>query len=847
MQHINLRQWTLEATSKTDRIPMSAIPAEVPGCVHTDLLRAGLIPDPYPNDNELGQRWIGDIDWLYTCRFEIDRSDLQFDHLQLVCEGLDTIARVSINGEDCGQTDNMHRRWRIECKSCLKQGTNILQIYFNAPTPHTRLEQDRYGKLAVAGGTTGELIAHNYIRKMACNFGWDWGPVLPTCGIWRPIYIEGWSDARLGDVQPRTTLQGPVQNPDRATLTLCMDMETTCEVEVVCELVDPEGITVTSGSVSANAGADRVEYNTLIENPRLWWPVGHGAQPLYTAKIKLVDKDQNEFAAKSVEIGLRTTELDTSADLHSTKNLGEGEAMTLRVNGKAIYCKGANWIPDDCFPSRISELQYRNRIDQALGAGMNMLRIWGGGIYEDDAFYEHCDRTGIMVWQDFLFACALYPEEEPYRSSVEAEVRDNVSRLARHPSLVLYNGGNECIWATYAWADEFREPRKKGDRTWGLGYYLELLPKIINEVDPSRPYWPNSPYSGSMDRHPNLNEFGNRHMWDVWHGDGNYRNYLGHYPRFASEFGYHGPATWATIETYCPTDQMFWNSDIQKLHNKNGRPGQEQTHTRLQDDFDPPVEDFSAWHYLAQVMQARALSMGVEWFRCLSPWNSGVLYWQLNDCYPVSSWSSIDSGGRLKPLWYASRRFNAERLLSIKPVAPVDRGQSIEKLCGYLHNDSDKVWQTTVRLRKYNLLGEVLIEEVIDVSVPERSVFKTNIPTPWLDDRDQTMLAIEAEGLRNFWWFQPDKEMQYPASAFNADLTAVAGGYQLTINAESLIRDLCIFPDRLDPDATISDQFITLLPGDEVVLLIKTSIEMSLNALTAAPVMRSVNAFGKQE
>ncbi len=526
--------------------------------------------------------------------------------------------------------------------------------------------------------------------------------------------------------------------------------------------------------------------------------------------------------------------------------------MTLLINGKPIYLKGANWIPDDCFPHRVTPERYALRVDQALAANMNMLRVWGGGMYEDDAFYDICDERGVMVWQDFAFACATYPEEPVYAALVEQEARDNVKRLAHHASLVIWNGNNETVQGTFDWSPAFKAIREEGVRGWGLGYFTGLLPAVLQELDPSRPYCPTSPYSGSMDRPPNANEFGNTHIWDVWLGAGQYRNYLGHYPRLATEFGYHAPPAYATIARAIPTQHRQWDAPMMMLHNKNGRPGQQQTNTRMADDFVPPTHDYDAWHYLAQVMQARALTMGIEWFRALNPWNQGALFWQFNDCWPVSSWSCIDGDGRTKPLYYACQRFFKPRLLTIKPqrVSPSDK--PIGKLRLYAHNDTDHPWATNVLLTQRDLHGNTLRSLNTRIEAPPRCVARCDVPDAMHDRPDAFLVAAarpeahqdDADDSPAFWWFSPDKTHAYPEPRFHATLkTTDDGQTALTLHAQTLLRDVCLYPDRLDPDATIDRQCITLLPGDHATFHIQTRHPLTLEQLTRRPVLQCVNYY----
>lgn len=879
MKMINLpSEWTCRAVGG---LPLDVpaeiidrdIPATVPGCVHTDLMAAGLIPDPYLDRNEDLVQWIGRTDWQYRCAFDLAEADLAHDRLELACNGLDTLATIELNGTKIGASADMHTRHRFDAKAAARVGNNELTITFAAALPHAEAEMQRLGDLPKQGGGSNPQHPHNFIRKMACNFGWDWGPVLITAGVWRDIRLEAWDAVRLADVRPVTKR---IDGSGTATLKVYTDLERAGagDLTLRAELSRGGGTHTWTSTLTGNRVSDPITFS--VNHAELWWPVGHGDQPLYDLRVWIENAEGHRLDERTHRVGLRTVELSTTPDPAEqppgpVEGTLPGSAMTLKVNGKAIFCKGANWIPDDCFPHRVTPQRVRQRIEQARDVHMNMLRVWGGGTYESEAFYDACDELGVMVWQDFLCACSAYSEEEPLVSLIETEARDNAARLVRHPSLVLFNGGNECIWGYREWiTDGKRWPEIIGDRGWGEQYFHRVFPDVVEQLAPGIPYWPNSPYSppGNQDTPPvgpNANEHGNRHIWDVWHGSGQYRNYLGHFPRFASEFGFHGPPTWANIQRSVPEDQWAWDSDCMNAHNKNSSqtPGQAQTHLRMADDFNPPaddsLEDFNDWLYLAQVGQARALEMGITWFRALFPYCSGTLYWQFNDCWPVSSWSAIDGDGKPKPLYHASRRFFAPRLLTIKPRTVVPPGGPVGKLALYTHNDTEEPWTGVVRLQLMGVRGKVHAAQGVPIDVPPRTNARFEVPEAWHDDTDQrfvaaaflsptdTTVAATRETPPAFWWFAPDKEYDYPDADFDATLEQGEGqgAYYLTISANSLLRDLCVFADRLDVDAEVSDQCVTLLPGQSHEFVVRSRTELALADLTAPPVLQVANRFGR--
>ncbi|HAU36370.1 MAG TPA: beta-mannosidase, partial [Phycisphaerales bacterium] len=770
--------WTVSAAKASPDAPADlctrTIPATVPGCIHTDLRAAGLIDDPYYGENETKLQWVGRTDWRYRCAFSADAALLKRDRVELVCEGLDTVARVELNGKLLGETFNMRHPHRFDVRDALRAGENELVVTFHSALAHAEEMEKRLGVLPHTGHGTNPPVPHNCIRKTACDFGWDWGPVMVTCGIWQPIYVQAYDTARIASVRPL------VRSADqrRAALEVLVDVDRAAagELTLTATLTGPDGSKFEQrAAVPADRTSASIRFD--VSRPRLWWPVGHGDHPLYNLSVRLTGgKSRDRFACR---VGLRTTELDTRPDK-------AGSRFVLKVNGKEIFCKGADWIPDDCFyPARTDAARLRRRLDQALRANMNILRVWGGGLYESDAFYDLCDEMGLMVWQDFAFACAAYAEEEPLRGQVLAEARHNVVRLSRHPSLVLWNGCNENILGYFHWGPAGNTWKDViGTRTWGLGYYLDLLPTIVKEWDGTRPYWPGSPYSGSMDISPNDGNHGNRHVWNVWFG-GHYHNYYKNPSRFCSEFGFQAPPTWATLEASIPPDQRRENSPAMLVHQKC-QSGYDMIRQCMSEDF-PAVEAFDDWHYLAQLFQARALKAGVSFYRSLQPFCMGAIYWQLNDCWPVTSWAAIDSEERLKPLWYASRKFFADRVLIFQPTDG--------EIALLANNDSDRRWTGTLTLRRLNFAGQTLAVRKLKLNVPPRTNKRLlKLPKAFHPgDAAGEMLVAQAGTVRETWFFTTDKNLAYPAPRFRATLARRGRVYRLTVTAETLLRDLCLF------------------------------------------------------
>lgn len=829
MKHcdLSLKNWTVQAVGDIEQVPPDIrgcdISAVIPGCVHTDLLAADLIADPYSNRNEESVQWIGLTDWQYRCRFEVSAEQLAHDRVDLVCEGLDTIAVIEINGQKLGESANMHCSCRFDARGLLRTGENELKITFRSAVHHARQMRDKLGELP----RVLELEPFNFIRKMACNFGWDWGPTLVTCGIWKPIRLEAWDIARIASVRP-LVLKADSKG---AQVEVYIDIERGSVSEalsVAVELVALSGTAIKqTAEIAENANSATV--SVQVDNPELWWPRGYGKQPLYDLTLKL-HADEEWLDGWSSRIGLRTVRLNTDSDEIGAK-------FQIEVNGREIFCKGANWIPDDCFVTRVDEARYRSRITQAAESNMNMLRVWGGGIYETDAFYRLCDEMGMMVWQDFLFACALYPEEEPFAQLVETEARQNITRLSTHPSLVIWDGCNENLWAYLQWGDGVKWKDRAVGRTWGAGFYFELLPDLVKQLDPTRPYWPGSPYSGSMDISPLDDRYGNKHVWDAWFDKG-YRAYRDHSPRFVSEFGFQGPPTFATLKKSIPTQELAIDSPSMSHHQKCP-DGNLKINKYLSEDFGS-IKQFSDWVYLAQLNQARALTCGVEWFRSRQPTCMGTLYWQLNDCWPVTSWAAVDGEGHPKLMWYATRRFYADRLLTIQPGAG-------GKLCLYAINDTDQTWSGKGSVARMGLDGRQCAARQIDINVPARSCacvreMEKDIASP--DNKAVEFIVAGFDGLRATWFFDVDKNLAYPKLQFDADLTKDGSIYRLMISAKTLLRDMVIFADRLDGNAKVNDQLITLLPGETFVFEIESDQCLTREMLTKPPVFQCANYFG---
>ncbi|MFI2432728.1 glycoside hydrolase family 2 protein [Streptomyces sp. NPDC018693] len=747
------------------------LPARVPGCVHTDLLAAGVIPDPFLGRNETEVAWVGRRDWTYETDLGSTGGHEQTD---LVFEGLDTVAEITLDGRLLGRTRNMHRAYRFDVTGL--QGRLAVRFV------------SAYAEAEAVRGKLGERPAayaepYQYVRKMACSFGWDWGPTLVTAGIWRPVRLERWSTARIARVRPLVSVE-----QGAGVVELHIDVERTrVEADLTVE-ARVAGVRV-RGRVEGSAAVVRLQ----VPDVRLWWPRGYGEQSLYDVELTLLH-GVDALDGWRRRIGFRDLELDTSADAHGT-------GFTLVVNRERIFARGVNWIPDDVFPSRVTRERYRERLGQAADAGVDLVRVWGGGIYESEDFYDACDELGLLVWQDFPFACAAYPEEQPLRGEVEAEARENVVRLMPHPSLVLWNGNNENLWGFRDWG---WEERLAGD-SWGEGYYLGVLPRVVAELDPTRPYTAGSPWSGSWEHHPNDPAHGTHHSWEVWNRV-DYAEYRREVPRFVAEFGWQAPPAYATLRRALPGEEPAPGSPGM-LHHQKADDGNGKLERGLARHFAVPEKDFDRWHYLTQVNQARAVAAGIEHWRSHWPVCAGTVVWQLNDCWPVTSWAAIDGDGRAKPLYHELRRVYADRLLTLQ----VRGGELLLAAV----NQGGEEWRGSLTLRRMSVGGEVIGRAGLELVAGRRAVGEVRVPPELVPVGAEEFLVADADGgLRALYFPVPDRDIPYRRPEFDVQVAPGA----VTVTAHTLVRDLLLQADRMEPGARADRGLVTLLPGERVTI-----------------------------
>jgi beta-mannosidase len=800
------------------RLPATATPAEwrpatVPGDVHLDLLANKLIPDPFYRDNEAKLQWIQDADWEYRTTITATPGVLSHDHVDLAFDGLDTSAEVSLNGHLILTADNMFRGWRADAKLLLKPGANELMVFFPSPIKVSE-------RIALTDKWHGQTPAQDksYVRKAAYEYGWDWGPTFVTSGIWRAAHLEIWDDARIDDVYiHQREITAALARIDAA-------------VDVVASKTEKATVAVTyaggggkghegKAQVTLVPGENHIVLPVEIANPALWYPVGYGAQSIYTWNAK-VSVDGHDADMATTRTGLRSVVLRRDKDQW-------GRSFEFVVNGIPIFAKGADVIPFDSFPSRVTTAQYRHILESARGANMNMIRHWGGGYYETDEFYQMCDELGIMVWQDFMFGNDWQPGTYAFREQVAKEAEYQVTRLRNHPSIVIWSGNNETEEALQ-WEKNSKISNAldaKGQvRIWQdyLLLFSSVIPRVVERLNPETPYWPSSPSADYEDDLAPGQTSGDMHDWSVWHGRVPFSEYEKHHPRFMTEYGFQSFPEMKTVEAFTePADRTSIFTPVMLAHQKNNE-GNSIIHDYLLKDYAEP-KDFASFLYVSQVLQAEGIKIGAEHLRRERPRTMGSIYWQLNDCWPVASWSSIDYYGRWKALQYYARRFYAPVLVS----PHVEDGA----LAVYIVSDKTAAETAQLRTRLMKFDGTVVSEKNQQVSVPALSsaIYQrmplSDLVPPGIDSASvfiRSDLTVDGKLVStNLTYLVPTHEIHLPPTTIQTDVQPASGGYAMRLSSPVLARDVYLTFGSLDVEP--SDNYIDLLPGQPVEITLKTT------------------------
>ncbi len=785
--------WTLSDMSEGG----ISIPAKVPGSNYSALIEAGIIEDPFIGLNEMKSFWVAERDWCYSRSFYVGEEVLSAKSIELVADMIDTIAEISINGNRISKTDNVNIGYRFDIKPALTAGNNVIDILLRSPIEYAK-EQNK--KIHCVSNTMG-LSGGPNIRKTQCHFGWDWGPILPPSGIQRNIYIEYGSDIKICDmrINQRHTKEGVYILTEAKILGLDSSR---CGIEYRITVASPDGRQIEKMGIPTS----KIEREILIDNPKLWWTrdlSGQSRQPLYTVSIEVLC-DGKVIQIEKKRIGLRTIELDREKDEF-------GRNFCFKVNGVPIFCKGANWIPTDCFIDKTSEKDLDKLLSAVEFSNMNMLRVWGGGYYESDEFYDLCDERGILVWQDCAFACLPYPFfNEPFLNNVLKEIEYNVKRLRHHASLALWCGNNEIEELSLRWRvlTEYVN--------WTEKFFWNILESEIRKYDSNTPYTPGSPIGVAHNKGTSADNVGDTHLWAVWHGLQDFKYYRKRKTRFCSEYGFESLPDIKTVKKFAGTDTSKYNlnDEVFNLHQKCNSGNQKMLYY-IASRFRLPAK-FDDLIYLTQLCQSECIRDAAEFWRRNKGHSNGALYWQLNDCWPVCSWSSIDYYGSYKALQYTARRFFA-------PVA-VSLDDDKDGVNIFILNDTLEDVPLKVKYELINFYGKKVVSkefETVSKALKSEQCARFDIKTLRVNAKECVFYA-EISDLNgtiishSTVLFGKEKDLRLPIPNIDKEVTLKDGKIELKLTSKNYARFVYIVNGvNAEP---LSDNAFDILPGETVIV-----------------------------
>jgi beta-mannosidase len=803
-----LKDWMFKASDSIEWLK-----AMVPGTVHTDLYRNKQIPAPFYGTNEKDLQWIDKKDWEYETTFKVTKEVIESDRMELVFNGLDTYADVFLNGLKIMTADNMFRSWKADVKEWINDGENTLRVYFHSPIHRglDKLAQLSYNLPATNDvseiGGLGDRKVSVFTRKAPYHFGWDWGPRFVTSGIWRDVYIEGWSNGRILDL----FINQKQVNTQQAEITAVVEVEASHDFYATLEL-STNGLII-NREVNLTTGNNVIEIDAVINEPQLWWCNGLGEQHLYTFTATLLKGGQS-ISKRGVKTGLRSLRLVTDKDQ-------VGKCFYFELNGVPVFAKGANHIPNDSFLPEVDVERYRYEVLCARESHMNMLRVWGGGIYEEDCFYDFCDEYGILVWQDFMFACSMYPGDEAFLENIKIEAKENIKRLRNHPSIALWCGNNEMdtAWSHYienaGWGWKQQYTQEQREKIWQdyETIFHDILPEAVARYSPDTGYWPSSPMQGltrNENQHAtNQSTSGDIHYWGVWHNLEPFENYNVNIGRFMSEYGFQSFPEEKTVRTYAEDTDMELESEIMRSHQKNGQ-GNRLIKEYMKKYFHE-AKDFPSFLYLSQVQQAEAIKMAIEAHRRKMPFTMGSLYWQINDCWPVASWSSMDYYGRWKALQYYAKRCFKGTILSVD-----GRNQKVDI---YVVTDSQQDFQGKLVVELLDFRGHQLDSGEKEIAVKGRSA-----SVVWTLNEEEVLGASQADQAflvaklisddqiidTKEHYFVLIKDIQLPIPNINVKLAETSGIIEWTLETDVLAKQVYL---QSEIDGIFTDNFFDLIPG----------------------------------
>ena len=797
-------------------------PATVPGVVHTDLLQNKIIEDPFFRLNERGLQWIDKEDWVYETCFTLAADMMRKENMELVFEGLDTYADVYLNDECILKADNMFRCWSIPVRQYIREENNILKVYFHSPV---KIDVPKWDALPYQypasndqsenGGLFNKKISI-FARKAGYHYGWDWGPRLVTSGIWRPVYIRAWSDLRINDV----FIEQKEVGAGRAVIAGHVELDADKDMNGVLVTITDEvtGRVLGEWQADLKRGTNRVTVDFVLHKPKLWWSNGLGEPFLYRFRTDIIAGGEL-LDSKTERVGIRSLKVVHQPDK-------DGHTFYIELNGRPVFAKGANYIPSDNFLPRVTPENYKRTILDAAGVNMNMLRVWGGGIYENDVFYDLCDEYGIMIWQDFMFACSMYPAEGALLDNIHQEAVDNVKRLRNHACIALWCGNNECqdAWLGWGWKCEIeRQNKEYADKIWAQyrQQYHVTLPGVVKEYAPGTFYWPSSPFafegemSGTTD--------GDRHYWSVWHGKAPISDYDSEKSRFFSEYGFQSFPEFESVKRYAPYPED-WDirSEVMMSHQRGGDHANGLIETYLLNEYKKP-RDFRAFLYMNHVLQGDAIKTAIESHRRQMPYNMGTLFWQHNDCWPVASWASRDYYGRWKAQHYYVRKAYDDILIS-----SVVEGDDLK-----VYAVSDRLENTSgqLQLQVCQFDGTVVHHwgKSVGISGNDSRVCFSAPLAKLLEGADRGTVYVRVDYTdksgrvyHNNYCLGKQKDMDYPKVDLQTEVRSIEGGYEVMVSADKFARAVCL--SVADNESVYSDNYFDVQPKSSVQVQVRTRL-----------------------
>lgn len=778
--------WQLSAGHRS----LESVDMQIPGTVLSGLLAAGKIKDPFYRTNEDATRALFWKDYVFTRTFDVDEELLAQQHIVLVCEGLDTLAEISINGTFLAKTDNMHRTWKFQAKKLLHPGKNEIQIVFRSVLRFIEdYPYEAHKKINYI--PCGSMKGNQLLRKAHSMFGWDWGPQTIDAGIFRDIYLQGYSHARIEDIRIHQ------QHAKNVSVQTSITLSESVPGQKLCVELSEDGADKPLQTKLCKTNADGVAaVDFVIENPKLWWPNDYGDQPLYIVRTTLLDEDGTSLESITRRIGLRTLTISQEKDEW-------GNEFAFCVNGVKIFTRGGNYIPDDCLYTRITEKKLDYILESCRRAHFNCVRVWGGGYYPSDAFYDLCDEKGLIVWQDLMYACNVYDVTDAFAENCRQETYDNVRRLRHHASLGLWCGNNEIESAWDHWGDFQKEtPYLRADY---IRLFEEVLPKAVQEADGETFYWHSSPSSGGCFDNPDDANRGDTHYWDVWHGQKPFTDYRKYFFRFCSEFGFQSFPCAKTVNSFTLEDDRNIFSRVMESHQKNDAANGKMLYY-LSENLRYP-KDLTHLLYASQVLQGMAIKYGVDHWRRNRGRCMGTLYWQINDNWPAPSWSSIDYFGRWKALHYMAQKFYAPHAVSMT--------LEDHRCHVYFSNESFETTEYSLTLSIRDLSGNVLETYETKGNSPAFSAIETAVVDicSWEDQKDDVFLKAvihtkDQKVLKDVETLVPYKYLNLKNPVISTEAEETNDAFILHISSDCFAPFVAL--DFDDADVIFSDNFFHL-------------------------------------